>query len=48
MKNKKIILIISISVISMFIGLFSSASLAYFNNKASNSINSLTINYSKN
>ena len=47
MKNKKIILIISILVISMFIGLCSSASLAYFNNKESKSINSLTINYSE-
>ena len=48
MKNKKIILIISILLISLFIGLCSSASLAYFNNKESKSINSLKINDNKN
>ena len=45
MKNKKIILIISILVISMVIGVCSSASLAYFNNKESKSINTLTVQY---
>ena len=45
MRNKKIILIISILLISMFIGVCSSASLAYFNNKESKSINTLTVQY---
>lgn len=45
MRNKKIVLIISILLMSIFIGLCSSASLAYFNNKESKSINTLTVQY---
>ena len=45
MRNKKIILIISMLLISIFIGLYSSVSLAYFNNKESKSINTLTVQY---
>ena len=45
MRNKKIVLIISMLLISIFIGLYSSVSLVYFNNKDSNSINTLTVQY---
>ena len=45
MRNKKIILIISMLLISIFIGLYSSVSLDYFNNKESKSINTLTVQY---
>lgn len=45
MRNKKIVLIISMLLMSIFIGLCSSASLAYFNNKESKSINTLTVQY---
>ena len=45
MRNKKIILIISMLLISIFIGLYSSVSLAYLNNKESKSINTLTVQY---
>lgn len=45
MRNKKIVLIISMLLISIFIGLYSSVSLSYFNNKESKSINTLTVQY---
>lgn len=45
MRNKKIVLIISMLLISIFIGLYSSVSLDYFNNKESKSINTLTVQY---
>ena len=45
MRNKKIVLIILMLLMSIFIGLYSSASLAYFNNKESKSINTLTVQY---
>lgn len=45
MRNEKIVLIISMLLMSIFIGLCSSASLAYFNNKESKSINTLTVQY---
>ena len=44
MRNKKIVLIISMLLISIFIGLYSSVSLAYYN-KESKSINTLTVQY---
>lgn len=48
MSNKKIILIISILLISIFIGLCSSASLAYFNDNVEKQIDSLKIEYTGN
>ena len=45
MRNKKIVLIISMLLISIFIGLYSSVSFAYFNNKERKSINTLTVQY---
>ena len=48
MSNKKIILIISILLISIFIGICSSASLAYFNNDAKEKIYILKIEYTEN
>ena len=48
MSNKKIIFIISILLISIFIGLCSSASLAYFNNDVKEEIDVLKIEYTGN
>ena len=45
MSHNNIILIFSMLLIFIFIGLYSSVSLAYFNNKESKSINTLTVQY---
>lgn len=48
MKNKNIILIVLVLLLSMFIGICSSASFAYFNDNAEKKIDSLEIQYNAN